>query len=142
MGSPYLCRKNLALKQTHAFISSSSYLQLIPVSIFSTIHIPTFIPCVVGYSPLSFIMESIIKTIGSTDSKISKSTFGRVFRLDGSGHVSAIKHFVYQANRQQPKERKGSKFVTEIRAGLTTFFTMAYIIAVNVSVQPLDLLLS
>lgn len=33
----------------------------------------------------------------------------------------------------QHKERKGSKFFTEIRAGLTTFFTMAYIIAVNVS---------
>ena len=33
----------------------------------------------------------------------------------------------------QDKERKGSKFLTEIRAGLTTFFTMAYIIAVNVS---------
>lgn len=30
-------------------------------------------------------------------------------------------------------EIKGTKFTTELRAGLTTFFTMAYIIAVNVS---------
>ncbi|KAN0099831.1 xanthine/uracil permease family protein-like protein [Hyaloscypha variabilis] len=51
--------------------------------------------------------------------RISRSTFGRVFRLQGSGHE---------------KERKGSKFLTEIRAGITTFFTMAYIIAVNASV--------
>jgi hypothetical protein len=36
----------------------------------------------------------------------------------------------------QEKERKGSKFLTEIRAGLTTFFTMAYIIAVNVCFPP------
>lgn len=33
----------------------------------------------------------------------------------------------------QEKERKDARFLTEIRAGLTTFFTMAYIIAVNVS---------
>lgn len=33
------------------------------------------------------------------------------------------------------KEIKNSRFLTEIRAGLTTFFTMAYIIAVNVSRQ-------
>jgi AGZA family xanthine/uracil permease-like MFS transporter len=30
-------------------------------------------------------------------------------------------------------EIKQTKFTTEIRAGLTTFFTMSYIIAVNVS---------
>jgi len=28
---------------------------------------------------------------------------------------------------------KNARFTTELRAGLTTFFTMAYIIAVNVS---------
>src|SRR5277367_5907681 len=33
----------------------------------------------------------------------------------------------------QEKELKDAKFLTEIRAGLTTFFTMAYVIAVNVS---------
>lgn len=31
----------------------------------------------------------------------------------------------------QPKERKGSFFFTEFRAGLATFFAMAYIISVN-----------
>jgi xanthine/uracil/vitamin C permease (AzgA family) len=41
----------------------------------------------------------------------------------------------------QEHERPGSKFVTEIRAGLTTFFTMAYIIAVNASPQILFLVL-
>jgi hypothetical protein len=33
----------------------------------------------------------------------------------------------------QEKEIKNTAFLTEIRAGLTTFATMAYIIAVNVS---------
>ncbi len=33
----------------------------------------------------------------------------------------------------QPKEISDASFLTEIRAGLTTFATMAYIIAVNVS---------
>jgi xanthine/uracil/vitamin C permease (AzgA family) len=33
----------------------------------------------------------------------------------------------------QKKEIKNTAFLTEIRAGLTTFATMAYIIAVNVS---------
>jgi hypothetical protein len=34
------------------------------------------------------------------------------------------------------KEIKNTKFTTEVRAGLTTFFTMAYIIAVNVCLLP------
>jgi hypothetical protein len=38
-------------------------------------------------------------------------------------------------NNLQEQQRHGSRFVTEIRAGLTTFFTMAYIIAVNVSFE-------
>jgi len=33
----------------------------------------------------------------------------------------------------QPEEIPDANFTTEIRAGLTTFATMAYIIAVNVS---------
>ena len=41
------------------------------------------------------------------------------FRLDGSGH---------------PLERKGSRFSTEIRAGLVTFTAMAYILAVNANI--------
>jgi len=31
----------------------------------------------------------------------------------------------------QEKEIAGARFLTELRAGLTTFFTMAYIISVN-----------
>lgn len=44
---------------------------------------------------------------------------GRRFRLEFSGH----KH-----------ERKGSRFLTEARAGLATFFAMAYIVSVNAAI--------
>ncbi|KAJ4134120.1 hypothetical protein NW765_008151 [Fusarium oxysporum] len=54
-----------------------------------------------------------------TNRKIAASPVGRWFQLEGSGH---------------PRERKGSLFFTEIRAGLATFFAMAYIIAVNSSI--------
>ncbi|KAF9562422.1 hypothetical protein EC968_005246 [Mortierella alpina] len=47
---------------------------------------------------------------------VATSRVGRHFRLEGSG---------------ARRERLGSKFTTEIRAGLTTFVTMAYIISVN-----------
>ncbi|KAG0253765.1 hypothetical protein DFQ27_007237 [Actinomortierella ambigua] len=47
---------------------------------------------------------------------VAHSAFGRYFRLDGSG---------------ARRERIGSTFTTEMRAGLTTFVTMAYIISVN-----------
>ncbi|KAG0233986.1 hypothetical protein BGW42_006967 [Actinomortierella wolfii] len=47
---------------------------------------------------------------------VAHSAVGRYFRLDGSG---------------ARRERIGSKFTTELRAGLTTFVTMAYIISVN-----------
>ncbi|CRK34596.1 hypothetical protein BN1708_006431, partial [Verticillium longisporum] len=50
------------------------------------------------------------------DKRIGKSTFGRIFRLEDSGH---------------PKEVSGATFFKEVRAGFTTFATMAYIIAVN-----------
>ncbi|ATY58459.1 purine transporter [Cordyceps militaris] len=49
---------------------------------------------------------------------ISASRFGHFFHLGGSGH---------------PKEIVTSSVFREIRAGLTTFATMAYIIAVNAS---------
>ncbi|KAG8902829.1 hypothetical protein FRB99_004070, partial [Tulasnella sp. 403] len=48
--------------------------------------------------------------------RISDSPVGRYFRLDGSGH---------------PKTREGAVFTTELRAGLTTFAAMSYIISVN-----------
>ncbi|ODH13681.1 hypothetical protein ACO22_07013 [Paracoccidioides brasiliensis] len=47
---------------------------------------------------------------------VAESFVGRRFRLEGSGHRY---------------ERKGTRFLTEVRAGLTTFFAMAYIISVN-----------
>lgn len=47
---------------------------------------------------------------------VATSFVGRRFRLQGSGH---------------PKAREGARFLTEIRAGLATFFAMAYIISVG-----------
>ncbi|KAF7930133.1 uncharacterized protein EAE98_001600 [Botrytis deweyae] len=64
-------------------------------------------------------MLSIKEYINNLNTRASKSTFGRVFRLDGCGHE---------------QQKKNAKFITEVRAGVTTFFTMAYIIAVNSTV--------
>ncbi|CEI88219.1 Putative Nucleoside transporter [Rhizopus microsporus] len=50
---------------------------------------------------------------------VAHSRVGKYFQLDHSG---------------ARRERKGTKFTTEIRAGLTTFFAMAYIISVNASI--------
>ncbi|KAL1942298.1 hypothetical protein VTO73DRAFT_6362 [Trametes versicolor] len=50
---------------------------------------------------------------------VADSFVGRHFRLEGSGH---------------PKEREGSRFLTEIRAGVTTWAAMAYIISVNAAI--------
>ena len=47
---------------------------------------------------------------------VAKSVIGYRFRLEFSGHRF---------------ERKGSRFLTEIRAGIATFFAMAYIISVH-----------
>ncbi|KAI6780544.1 nucleoside transporter [Emericellopsis cladophorae] len=55
----------------------------------------------------------------SINSAVAKSRVGYWFQLDGSGHR---------------RERKGSYFLTELRAGVATFFAMAYIIAVNASI--------
>jgi hypothetical protein len=41
--------------------------------------------------------------------RVARSAFGRYFLLEGSGH---------------PKERKGARFTTELRGGLTTFSSM------------------
>lgn len=79
-------------------------------------------------------MESINSVCSSINGMVGASTFGRMFRLEGSGHVSIN----YRASvtcmltHTQANEIKNTRFLTEIRAGLTTFFTMAYIIAVNV----------
>ncbi|KAI1645718.1 permease family-domain-containing protein [Daldinia loculata] len=64
-------------------------------------------------------IDGVMNKVASVDDYINRSTFGRVFRLDGSGH---------------PQTVRGSSFFREIRAGLTTFATMAYIVAVNAAV--------
>ncbi len=51
--------------------------------------------------------------------RVAHSVVGRWFRLEGSGH---------------PLERKGSRFVTEIRAGLVTAAAMLYILSVNAAI--------
>ncbi|KAM7208815.1 Ubiquitin carboxyl-terminal hydrolase, family 1 domain containing protein [Naviculisporaceae sp. PSN 640] len=70
----------------------------------------------------SFIKRKCAKFfrfIRRIDEHVNRSTFGRVFRLRDSGH---------------PDEVADANFSTELRAGLTTFATMAYIIAVNASI--------
>ncbi|KAK3327979.1 hypothetical protein B0T19DRAFT_179314 [Cercophora scortea] len=61
----------------------------------------------------------LVKYVKAIDNKVNKSTFGHLFRLRGCGH---------------PDEISDANFSTELRAGLTTFATMAYIIAVNASI--------
>ncbi|GAM33857.1 uracil permease [Talaromyces pinophilus] len=57
--------------------------------------------------------------IHHTNLWVARSPVGRWFHLENSGH---------------PCERKGSSFFTEIRAGVATFFAMAYIISVNATI--------
>ncbi|KAJ5050841.1 uncharacterized protein L3040_002710 [Drepanopeziza brunnea f. sp. 'multigermtubi'] len=57
--------------------------------------------------------------IASINRDVATSFVGQRFRLDGSGH---------------PKARKDARFLTEIRAGMATFFAMAYIISVNANI--------
>ncbi|KAH7414470.1 permease family-domain-containing protein [Phaeosphaeria sp. MPI-PUGE-AT-0046c] len=64
-------------------------------------------------------MDRLRNSVEDLNNYIGASTFGRIFRLEGSGHDLEIRN---------------TKFTTEVRAGLTTFFTMAYIIAVNASI--------
>ncbi|EPE34081.1 inner membrane protein yieG [Glarea lozoyensis ATCC 20868] len=54
-----------------------------------------------------------------TNMAVAQSAVGRRFRLEFSGHR---------------RERKGTRFLTEVRAGLATFFAMAYIISVNAQI--------
>jgi AGZA family xanthine/uracil permease-like MFS transporter len=84
--------------------------------------------------------------VHNTNAKIAAGPVGRWFRLEGSGHVCLEVPPMLDASRQyqetnhsflaleQRRERKGSYFFTEIRAGLAAFFAMAYIIAVNASI--------
>ncbi|KAJ1891530.1 hypothetical protein LPJ66_006867, partial [Kickxella alabastrina] len=54
--------------------------------------------------------------IDKLNSRVAQTFIGRWFRLEGSGAKI---------------ERPGSKFSVELRAGLTTFISMSYIISVN-----------
>lgn len=47
--------------------------------------------------------------IHELNERVARSAFGRYFLLEGSGH---------------PNARKGARFTTEIRGGLTTFSSM------------------
>ncbi|KZP24240.1 hypothetical protein FIBSPDRAFT_822380 [Athelia psychrophila] len=53
------------------------------------------------------------------NAQVAQSPIGTWFRLEGCGH---------------PKEREGSRFTIELRAGVTTWAAMAYIISVNAAI--------
>ncbi|KAJ2712751.1 hypothetical protein H4R19_002594, partial [Coemansia spiralis] len=57
-----------------------------------------------------------MKWVSKVDACVARSPVGRWFRLEGSGGKA---------------ERAGSRFSVELRAGLTTFVAMAYIISTN-----------
>lgn len=57
--------------------------------------------------------------INNLNRAVATSPVGYYFRLDGSGH---------------PLSRPGSRFLTELRAGLVTFAAMAYILSVNAKI--------
>ena len=57
--------------------------------------------------------------VEKTNMAVARSIVGRRFRLEFSGHRN---------------EKKGTRFLTEVRAGLATFFAMAYIISVNAQI--------
>ncbi|VBB76345.1 Putative Inner membrane protein [Podospora comata] len=63
-------------------------------------------------------LDSFKDRVGRVDERMNNSVVGRVFNLKGSG----------------PKSIPDANFSTELRAGLTTFATMSYIIAVNASI--------
>lgn len=65
-------------------------------------------------------MSSIITFSDRINAHVADSFAGRWFQLEGSGVA---------------KEREGSRFFTEIRAGLTTWAAMAYIISVNAAIM-------
>lgn len=61
----------------------------------------------------------MITFLDRLNATVADSLVGRWFKLEGSGH---------------PRERVGSRFTTELRAGITTWAAMAYIISVNASI--------
>ncbi|KAH8901673.1 inner membrane protein yieG [Thozetella sp. PMI_491] len=63
-------------------------------------------------------VSKLHNTIESINDMVGKSVFGRLWRLKQSGHATI----------------EDALFLTELRAGLTTFSTMAYIISVNATI--------
>ncbi|KAI9457237.1 permease family-domain-containing protein [Lactarius psammicola] len=61
----------------------------------------------------------IITVFDRINANVADSFVGRWFQLEGSGAT---------------RERQGSRFLTELRAGITTWAAMAYIISVNASI--------
>ncbi|KAG6094273.1 hypothetical protein E4U30_003503 [Claviceps sp. LM220 group G6] len=67
------------------------------------------------------VLVEMRKFFGSINGWVARSRVGSYFRLSGSDHVRG------------PACLENATFCREIRAGLTTFATMAYIISVNAS---------
>jgi len=63
-------------------------------------------------SPLPVSIAQMAGVIHNLNDRVAHSAFGRYFLLEGSGH---------------PKERKGARFTTELRGGLTTFSAMVHL---------------
>ncbi|KAJ8519293.1 hypothetical protein ONZ45_g3763 [Pleurotus djamor] len=61
----------------------------------------------------------MVTFVDRLNAQVADTVVGRWFKLEGSGH---------------PKERAGSRFLTELRAGITTWASMAYIISVNAAI--------
>ncbi len=86
--------------------------------------------------PPEIKMAYIDGLVHKVNEAFARSSVGRLFRLEGSGHVSSqppekVQTHALTALTRQEKALPNARFSTEIRAGLTTFFTMAYIISVN-----------
>lgn len=62
-------------------------------------------------SPHPVSLVQMAGFMNKLNDRAARSVFGRYFRLEGSGH---------------PKARKGARFTTEIRGGLTTFSSMVH----------------
>ena len=63
-------------------------------------------------SPLPVSLVQMAGIIHNLNDRVARSSFGRYFLLEGSGH---------------PKERRGARFTTELRGGLTTFSSMVHL---------------
>jgi AGZA family xanthine/uracil permease-like MFS transporter len=71
--------------------------------------------------PANLLQPDLLSSqkVERTNMAVAKTFVGRHFRLEFSGHKD---------------QRRGSRFLTEVNAGLATFFAMAYIISVNAQI--------